>query len=387
MEPQKPARLESLDALRGFDMLFISGLSTLVIAICTLCGAPEGAIAEQMRHVAWNGLHHHDTIFPLFLFLAGASLPFSIAAQRSRGKGNGAIIFRQLRRLVIFAFIAAAFGGLLNFKFAEVRYLDILTTIGFAGAVSAVLYLYVPKARYRMLIVAAILLGYYLLLTLVPAPDAQQVALPASVEWQGRGPLSLVGNLCGYVDRQWLPGSYYTCCDVNGVGVFDEDGILHNLCAIATAMLGTLAGEAVRGSELSAAAKLRRLGFGATACAILTAAWLPWCPVNMKLWSPTYVLANGAYSFAMFALFYWAIDVKGWRRGLYLFKVVGVNSIAIYILNRTGLMDAIAHWFTGGLASLSAVHGYAEAVSALGLLALNFLVMHFLYQHKIFMKV
>ena len=157
----------------------------------------------------------------------------------------------------------------------------------------------------------------------------------------------------------------------------------------ALAFMGMLAGTLLRREDLSGTAKtLRLLCAAAVAFALmLVFVYVFRMPVIKRLWTSSFILAAATYSFALLALFYWAIDVKGWRRGLYLFKVVGVNSIAIYILNRTGLMDAIANWFTGGLASLSAAYGYAEAVSALGLLALNFLVMHFLYQHKIFMKV
>ena len=108
-------RLESLDALRGFDMLFISGLSTLVIAACTLFGSPECGLAEQMRHTAWTGLHHHDTIFPLFLFLAGVSWPFSLASQRAKGRTDGQIILKLVRRAAVLSLFAAVFGGLLTF--------------------------------------------------------------------------------------------------------------------------------------------------------------------------------------------------------------------------------------------------------------------------------
>ena len=123
-------RLGSLDALRGFDMLFISGLSQFLIAICAILGSPECWLAEQMRHVAWTGLHHHDTIFPLFIFLAGASWPFSLAAQRARGRSDFAIILKLVRRAIVFVLLAAILGGLLTFDWPNVRYLDVLNTIG-----------------------------------------------------------------------------------------------------------------------------------------------------------------------------------------------------------------------------------------------------------------
>ncbi len=382
-------RLESLDALRGFDMLFISGLSGLVISLCTLAGAPECWLAEQMRHTAWNGLHHHDTIFPLFLFMAGVSWPFSLASQRAKGSTNGRILLRLLRRAAVFSLFAAVFGGLLTFDWPRIRYLDVLTTIGVCGGISAVIYMYVPCVKARLGILAAILVGYYLLLRFVPAPDVASLPVPASPEWQGTGPFSLLGNLCGYVDRCLLPGNYYTYVGPDGVGVFEEDGILHNISAIATAMLGVFAGEIVRqpDSLRSGSRKALMLLGCAAACLAATLVWAPFFPVNMKLWSSTYVLANGAYSFALFALFYWIIDVKGCRRWAFFLRVVGMNSITIYLMNRTGLMPPVAKYFTGGLAGLSDLPGYAGAVNALGLLVLNWLVLYWLYRKDTFMRV
>ena len=380
-------RLESLDALRGFDMLFISGLSGLVIAVCTMLGSSECWLAEQMRHTAWTGLHHHDTIFPLFLFLAGVSWPFSLASQRAKGRTDGQIILKLVRRAVVLSLFAAIFGGLLTFDWPNVRWLDILTTIGCCGGISAVIYMYVPDCRKRLVICAMILIGYYLLLRYVPAPDAAMVPMPVSPEWQGRGPFSLVGNLCGYVDRRLLPGLYYTCTDANGIGIFEEDGILHNFDAIATAMLGVFAGEIVRHDGSSGVRKVMTLLACAVGCLVVTLIWMPFCPIIMKIWSPTYVLANGTYSFAMLAFFYWIIDVRGCRRWAFPLRVIGMNSITIYLMNRTGLMSSISHYFTGGIASLTDYPGYPAFVSAVGLLVFNWLVLYWFYRKNAFLKV
>lgn len=384
---KKPGRLESLDALRGFNMLFISGLSSLVAAICVMCGAPECWLAEQMRHVAWSGLHHHDTIFPLFLFMAGASWPFSLASQRAKGLSNAAIIARLVRRALVLALFAAIFGGLLTFDWKNVRYLDVLTTIGLCGGISAVIYMYVADWRARVAVCALILVGYWLLLLCVPAPDAATVPVPTSPEWQGTGPFSIVGNLCGYVDRRFLPGLYYTYVDSTGAGIFEEDGILHNVAAVATAMLGVFAGEIVRLKDATGGRKVALLLAAAAVCLALTLVWAPFCPVIMKIWSSTYVLANGAYSFAMLALFFWLVDVKGLRAWAFPLKVVGMNSITIYLINRTGLMPPVAKYFFGGTASLSDFPGYSQAVLAAGLLLLNWAVMYWLYRKNAFLKV
>ena len=109
-------RLWSLDALRGFDMLFIMGFSGFVIALCALSDAPfAGWLAEQMRHVEWNGLAHHDTIFPLFLFIAGVSFPFSLAAQRSKGLSESRIHWNILRRALILIALGVVYNGFFKF--------------------------------------------------------------------------------------------------------------------------------------------------------------------------------------------------------------------------------------------------------------------------------
>ena len=382
-------RLESLDALRGFDMLFISGLDTLLIAACALAGLPDCWLARQMEHATWAGLNHHDTIFPLFLFLSGATVPFSLSAQRARGRSEAAIVLKTLRRAALLSLFAAVLGGLCSFDWPNIRYLDVLTTIGCGGGASALIYQFVPDWRRRIAICASILVGYWLLLRLVPAPDVASLPVPTVPEWQGTGPFSLLGNLCGYVDRRLLPGHFYTFSDAAGRGIFEEDGILHNVAAVATAMLGVFAGEIVRmpPERASGRRKVLLLLGSALACLALTVAWLPHCPVVMKIWSPTFVLANGVWSFALLAVFYWIIDVRGWRRWSLVLRMIGMNSIAIYLVNRSGLMQPVAKYFFGGTASLCDSPGYPSFVLSAGVLSLNILLMYWLYRRKVFFKV
>ena len=136
-------RLESLDALRGFDMLFISGGASLLIALAALF--PDNAvwqvIDEQMRHVSWDGLRHHDTIFPLFLFIAGISWPFSLAAQRERGASCGKIYLKIVRRGLTLFLLGMIYGGLLNMHWDTQRLCSVLGRIGLAWMFAALLYL------------------------------------------------------------------------------------------------------------------------------------------------------------------------------------------------------------------------------------------------------
>ena len=165
-KPQMPAgRLQSLDALRGFDMFFIMGGAGLLAALATWfpCGFTE-ALAAQMDHVEWHGLAHHDTIFPLFLFIAGISFPFSLSKQRGNGKTEAAIIRKIIRRGITLVLLGLLYNGLLgHLNFAEARYASVLARIGLAWMFGALIFMH-TSWKARVWITAALLIGYWLLL-------------------------------------------------------------------------------------------------------------------------------------------------------------------------------------------------------------------------------
>ena len=235
MKPSE--RLQSLDALRGFDMLFIMGFASLVVAVCGLWpNAVTDSIASQMGHASWDGFTHHDTIFPLFLFIAGVSFPFSLSKQRSLGLSTGTIYAKIVRRALTLVLLGVIYNGLFRLDFENLRIASVLGRIGLAWGIAAVLYLnFGVKAR--IAIAAAILVGYGLLSALVAAPDVA-----------GAGPLTREGCLAGYVDRLLLPGKLYG-------KTFDPEGLLSTVPAVVTAMLGMFTGEFVRRQDLSGGRK------------------------------------------------------------------------------------------------------------------------------------
>lgn len=296
-QPTQPAasqRLLSLDALRGFDMLFIMGFAGLVTALCKLCpGEFSDWMTAQMGHADWNGFFHHDTIFPLFLFIAGISFPFSLAKQREKGMSERSIYLKVIRR-----------------------------------------------------------------------------------------GLTLEGNIVGYVDRIVMPSHL-----LGGRG-FDPEGLLSTLPAIVTAMLGMFTGEFVRRSEERTSGSRKTLWMAAGAVALLALALCldPLQPINKKLWTPAFVFAAGAYSLGMFALFYYIIDVCQWRRWSYFFKVIGVNSITIYMVQRIVRVSYTSEFFFGGLASKLSPEAAAVVLSA-GYVAVCWLLLWFLDRKKIYLKI
>ena len=161
-QKQQPQRLQSLDALRGFDMLFIMGGASLFVALATLFPNPFfQAIAGQMEHVEWNGLAHHDTIFPLFLFIAGISFPFSLEKQRGKGMTEGAIYKKIVRRGITLVFLGLVYNGLLSFEFDHLRCASVLARIGLGWMFAALLFVrFGWKARAGITVL--ILVGYWL---------------------------------------------------------------------------------------------------------------------------------------------------------------------------------------------------------------------------------
>ena len=392
MEEQvKKERLVSLDALRGANMLCIIGGSAAVLALCKWLGwGTDCWLARQMQHPFWHWSEfaQHDTIFPLFLFLAGVSWPFSLAGQRNRGRSTGRILLKIALRVLALFLLGIVSANLFAFKFETTRYDSILFHIGFCWAVAAMLYMFVKRPWVRLVIAGALLLGHWLLLLCFRAPDA--AALLASTDpevakrvasyaaW-GTDNFSFTGNIAGWIDRTFMPGRLYE-------GFFDPDGTMAKLTGIVTALFGTMAGEVLRRREWSGNRRtLVLLGSAAATCA-LTLVWMPWCPINKKIWTSTFILAVGSYSFLMLALFYWIIDVRGCRRWAFFFQVIGMNSITIYVGSRFLGFRGIANFFLSGVASLGNADYYAF-VMALGTIAVEWLFLYWLYRQKVFLRV
>ena len=371
MDTQKQSRrLLSLDALRGFDMFFIMGGASLFVALATLCPTPFfQAIAEQMHHVEWNGLTHHDTIFPLFLFIAGISFPFSLAKQRERGKTEGEIYRTIVRRGLTLVLLGFVYNGLLHFDFEHQRYASVLGRIGLAWMFGALLFVR-TRVLTRVWITAAILVSYWLLLAFVPAPDAQ-----------GAGVFTMEGSFVGYVDRLLLPGRLHKT-------IHDPEGILSTLPAIATALLGMFTGEFVKWQREGLTDR-KKVGWMVLAGAVLLGVGLLWSlcfPINKNLWTSSFVCVVGAYSVWMFALFFYVVDVLNFRKWTLFFAVIGMNSITIYLAQEFVNFAFTADALFGGMVGWmpEAARPLAETVAYI---AVCWGFLYFLYRQRIFLKV
>ena len=138
-------------------MLFIMGFSGAIMSFCAWIGLKDCWLATQMTHVAWHGFRHHDTIFPLFLFLAGVAWPFSHASQVAKGRTTGAILRKIGFRVLALFLLGMVSANFFAFKFETYRYDSVLAHIAVCWAGAALLYMFVRSWKVRVAIVFALL--------------------------------------------------------------------------------------------------------------------------------------------------------------------------------------------------------------------------------------
>ena len=363
-------RLASLDAVRGFDMFFIMGGEGLVVALVSLFGF-IGA-REAFGHVPWDGLHFMDTVFPTFLFLAGVTFPFSVAKSRARGATDLQITLKALRRCALLILLGMIHDGpLLRFDFGHLRVWSVLGRIGVAWFAAALLYLKF-KTKTRIGIALGILAGVTLFTRLVLAPDA-----PA-----GASPFSPEGNFGCWLDRTLTGGHTFR-------PLFDPEGFAGILPAIVTAMLGISAGELVRRTDIPPRKKCLALAGGGIGLLAAGLALSCAVPVNKALWSPSFVLVVGAYSTLVFLAFYAGIDVLGFAKWAFPLKVIGMNSIAIYmgqsVIGAGHANDFLFSWAWRHLPD--SCGDLKRLLMSIGHVIVCWLFLYFLYRKKTFLKV
>lgn len=375
--PAKPPRLVSIDALRGFDMFWIIGGDALTRALCAWWDTPTSArIGEQFEHVEWEGFRFYDLIFPLFLFVVGVVIPFSLKKYQTGEHPRSLALRRTIRRVILLFVLAFLYNGIQKFDFANLRYAGVLQRITICYGIAAIFYLF-TRVRGQAIAIVAILLGYWALFAFVPSPETQKA-----------GDYSKETNISGYVDRHVLPGrimkSYY--------GYGDNEGLLSTIPAIATTLMGVLAGELLLSRRRDAAKVLGLLAAGAI-CVPLGYFWgghfQPWSghfPIIKNLWTSSFVLVAGGFSLILLGLFYLVIDVWKIRGWSFFFVVIGMNAITIYMAQTIIPFGDISKFFlVGTLPMLS--DAVRPIVAVLGSLTVKWLFLYHLYRTKTFLRV
>ena len=355
----------SIDALRGFDMFWIIGGGTLLAGLADVWpNRVTRMIQQQLEHVEWEGFHFLDLIFPLFIFLVGAVLPFAIARRRERGQSLLHLHLHVIKRTITLILLGFIMNGLLRFDWPNMRWPGVLQRIALCYFFAAMLVVH-TKWRTQAIILPVVLLAYWAVTMLVPTPGF------------GAGDLTPEGCLSSYVDQHLIPGKLY-------YGFGDNEGVLSTLPGICTAVLGALAGYWLR-SHRPGPRKAAGLALAGVTCVIVGYLWGMAFPIIKILWTRSFVLFAGGWSLLLLALFYWLIDVLGFRKWAFFFIVIGVNPLTIYFLQRFVAFHDIAGFFFGGLAEH--VGAFGLLVVPFGALLIRWLLLWFLYRHKILFKV
>lgn len=366
-------RIVSIDALRGFDMFWIIGGHGLLLAVLGLfyTEIPQ-SVTYQISHPEWIGFSAWDMIMPLFLFIVGSVMPFSLGKRLKRGDSK-AQLYRKIavRTVVLFVLGMAAQGHLLDFDLSTNPdtglarlsiFSNTLQAIAVGYLVAAVLLLSV-SLFWQILLTALLLVGYWALLVLIPFAGHEA------------GVLEPQANLALYLDRavfgRFEDGTTYTW-------------ILSGLGFAATVMLGVFSGELLRSKQRPWIKVLYLVLIGG-GCLGLGGAGNLRLPIIKHIWSSSMVLWAGGWSFLLLALFYAVIDVIGLKRWAFPFVVIGSNAIAVYMATHLIDFRHVSDPIVGGLARHLGPHG--DLLRAAAAFAVIWLILLYMYRKRTFVRI
>jgi predicted acyltransferase len=365
---QPSQRLYSLDALRGFDMFWIMGAEEIFHGMAKATGNSFwGALSDQFTHPAWNGFHFYDLIFPLFLFIAGVATPYSVGRALEKGQTKKHVTWRIIKRGIILVLLGIVYNnGLKIMPFSQIRFASVLGRIGLAYMFANIIYIY-SKERTQMIWFFSILIGYWLILKFTSAPGFPP------------GDLTMQGNFASYVDRMFLPGRLY-------LGIHDPEGIMSTIPAISTGLLGILTGNLLKNSPLKPVRKAKHMAIAGVVLILLALVWNFDFPINKNLWTSSFVLNVGGISLLLLSLFYYIIDVKGHKKWAFFFKVIGMNSILIYMSGRFIDWTYSTNGFFEWLGQLIG-NPYNAVILAICFVGIKWVFLYFLYKKNVFLRV
>jgi predicted acyltransferase len=370
-----PTRLYSLDALRGFDMLWIMGAEEIFHGMAHATNSPFwNALSLQFTHPDWNGFHVYDLIFPLFLFMAGVSTPFSVGRELEKGKTREQLLLRVIKRAFILVLLGLFVNNGLKIQpIADIRFASVLGRIGIAYMFANIIYLY-AKDWAQIAWFCFFIVGYYLLLKFTSAPGFHP------------GDLTPQGNFASYMDRLILPGKLYVKYPNTNINMHDPEGLFSTIPAISTGLLGILAGKVLKNRNLTPNLKALRLALAGIVFLVIAQIWNLDFPINKNLWSSSFVMHVGGLSLLLMALFYYIIDVLGYKKWAFFFKIIGMNSILIYVSSHIIKWPYTNTNLFGWLGQLVG-NPYNDVVMAITFVLVKWLFLYYLYQKKTFLRV
>ncbi len=381
----KPQRLISLDVVRGITIAFMIMVNNN--------GGPGSW--RFMNHSLWNGLTPTDLVFPTFLFVVGITTVFATQARLAKGATRAQLAKHTVIRAVVLILLGLVVNNFPFFHWTHMRFYGVLQRIGICYLIVSLFYLIDRRVSTKIVLLVVCLLGYWALVRLVPVPGA-------GIPGRNIPFLDKDQNIVAYVDRQLMPGHLYE--DWTTHNNRDPEGLLSDIPAIGTTLLGLLAGLYLRSSRST---KQKTLGLitGCAACLALGYFWSIWFPVNKKMWTSSYVLVSAGYSLALLAFCYWAIEVKNRRKGwagflTWPWLVFGSNAIVAYMISELlpGILDLfhltestrsvpITAWFFNHVNARISGPGWAAFSWSVLFTAVCFVPVWIMYKKKIFVKI
>lgn len=377
---KKPAlqRLESLDVLRGFDLFCLVALEGIMHPLARAVDAPWfDRLMWNFSHIGWEGFSTWDLVMPLFMFMAGVSMPFALS--RYRELPDKMAVYRRVIKRVVLLWIFGMMcqGNLLALDPDRIYfYSNTLQAIAMGYLIAALLFLHVG-IKAQIATAAALLLGYWGLMQFV------------TVDGFGAGNYTADGNLAEWVDRTVL-GRFRDGARVeDGVVVFSPryryTWILSSLNFGVTVLSGVFAGHILKNKVTTQKRKLTLLF--AIGAALVAAGWL-WhlqMPVIKKIWTSSMTLVSSGYCFLLMGLFYYLIDYKGYRRHTTWLKVYGMNSIVAYMLAMCVSFQSVSQSLFRGFEQY--IGAYYPALIAASNAAIIYLILWLMYKRGVFLKV
>jgi predicted acyltransferase len=368
MTPTESQRLVSLDVFRG-----------ITIAGMILVNNPGSweHIYWPLEHAAWSGWTPTDLVFPFFLFIVGVSITLALGNRLERGGATRDVYLKITKRTLIIFAIGLFLNAIPDFSFTELRIPGVLQRIAVCYFFASIIFLN-TKVRTQIAIVIGLLLFYWALVKLVPAPG------------YAAGDLTKEGSLPSYIDRVVFGTHVW-----RQAKVYDPEGILSTIPAIATTLIGVLTGHWLR-TEKTRYEKAAGIFVVGAICVAIGWAWNAFFPINKALWTSSYVLFTGGLALQFLAFCYWLIDIKGYRRWAKPFEVFGLNAIALYVVadliaELLGLIkvggDSLGGWIYNHIFSSWASPINASLAFAICFVLVCLGLMWILYRRRIFLKI
>ncbi|NIA30298.1 MAG: DUF5009 domain-containing protein [Actinobacteria bacterium] len=365
IEPVK-GRIVSVDVLRGFDMFWITGGAGFFIAIFKLFGGKmEKWFVPQLDHADWAGFHFYDLIFPLFVFIVGMSVVFSLQKLLAT-KGKKAAYNRIIRRFILLYLLGIIEYGGMSHGFQHIRLLGVLQRLALTYFFTGILFIHF-RTKGLIVAFAALLIGYWAWLSFIPVPGLGHVSFAEGLNWTN------------WIDQHYLPLRKWD-------GQWDPEGILSTLPAIGSCLLGVFASLLLRNKSVEDMKKVYYFIGGGIAAVILGYLWGLQFPVIKKIWTSSYVLVAGGYSFILLGVLYLILDVWKVQKWAIVFVWIGMNPITIYMGRNILDFNALARRFVGGELQTCCGEKFGYLLLTGVSLALTLVFVRFLFKRKIFLR-